>query len=167
MDNIAASIALPLPAVHAARVLQLVHSNEAGGVEALSASIAHGLAAEGITVATHFLYPAFAVGKLTKIRGILATIAEIIRRRPDVLIAYQSTASVLTGAAGWLAGVPVRIVHQTSVPGEVNPIVRRLDRWAGSCGLYTANIANSHATAEAFSAYPPSYLANLSLGDKP
>ena len=148
---------------HPVKVLQLIHSNEAGGVEALAASIARGLATHGVTIETRFLYPAFAVGQWTKIRGILAAIREIVVRRPDVLIAYQSTASVLCGVVGWLCRVPVRIVHQTAVPGEVNPIVRALDKWAGSCGFYSINIANSHATVEAFAGYPLSYRAGLTL----
>ena len=147
----------------AVRVMQLVHSNEHGGVEALSASIAEGLAQQGVTVETHFLYPKFAVGKWTKIRGIVTTIREIARRRPDVLIAYQSTASVLVGVIGWMCRVPVRIVHQTSVPDEVDPAVRALDRWTGAHRFYTANIANSRATVQAFDHYPGAYRSALSL----
>jgi L-malate glycosyltransferase len=163
MNSVRAATVAPAAVGRPARVLQLVHSNESGGVEALAASIARGLATQGVTIDTHFLYPAFAVGKMTKIAGILTTIAAIARARPDVLVAYQSTASVLVGVVGRVLGVPTRIVHQTSVPLEVNPIVRILDRWVGSTGFYTANITNSHATEAAFADYPKSYRSGLTL----
>lgn len=143
------------------RILQLIHSNEAGGVEALAAIIAGGLARHGYPVETHFLYPAFAVGKGVKIKGMLATAARILKERPDILIAYQSTASVMSGMLGRLAGVKTRIVHQTAMPEAVDPIVRRLDKAAGSLGFYTVNIANSAATDAAFSAYPRRYRDNM------
>ncbi len=139
------------------RVLQLIHSNEAGGVEALAAIIAGGLARHGFPVETHFLYPAFAVGKGVKLRGMLSTALRILRERPHVLIAYQSTASVMAGVLGRLVGVKTRIVHQTAMPEAVHPLVRRLDRMVGSHGFYSVNIANSAATDAAFDEYPTSY----------
>ena len=158
-----AAAPLRTPAGRSLRVLQLIHSNEQGGVEALAASIAGGLGAHGIPIETHFLYPKFAIGRWTKVRGILGGVAEIMWRRPDVLMAYQSTASVLVGIVGRICQIPTRIVHQTSVPGEVDPLVRALDKWIGARGFYTANIANSHATEAAFKAYPDRYKAGLRL----
>ena len=145
------------------RVLQLIHSNEQGGVEALAAMIAGGLGAHAISVETRFLYPAFTAGRWTKVAGLLSAAALIVRHRPDCLIAYQPTASVLAGVAGWMCGVPLRIAHQTSMPGEVHPLVRALDAWVGARGFYTANIANSHATVAAFEDYPDAYKAGLRL----
>lgn len=139
------------------RILQLIHSNEAGGVEALAGIIAGGLARRGIPVETQFLYPAFTAGSATKVRGMIATAVRILRERPDVLVAYQSTASVMVGLVGRLAGIRTRIVHQTAMPEAVHPLVRRLDRWAGGVGAYTANIVNSAATDTAFGDYPPAY----------
>ena len=143
------------------RVLQLIHSNEAGGVEALANIIAGGLARHGVPVETHFLYPAFAVGKGVKIRGMLATAARLVKERPDIVIAYQSTASAITGLIGRLVGIRTRIVHQTAMPEAVHPLVRMLDKTAGSFGFYTVNIANSAATDAAFAAYPARYRANM------
>lgn len=139
------------------RILQLIHSDEAGGVEALAAIIAGGLAARGAPVATHFLYPAFTAGKAVKIRGMLGAARRILTERPDVLIAYQSTASVMTGLVGRLAGIRTRIVHQTAMPEAVHPLVRWLDKSVGGSGAYTVNIVNSAATDAAFAAYPAHY----------
>ena len=61
----------------------------------------------------------------------------------DALIAYQSTASVLVGIVGWLAGCPLRVVHQTCTPAEMPRLLRFLDLIAGTLGLYSANIVNS------------------------
>ncbi len=139
------------------RVLQLVHSNEAGGVEALAGLISAGLTARGHIVETHFLYPAFAVGSAVKAKGMVATILHVLRQRPDALIAYQSTASVLAGVLGRLAGCRTRIIHQTAVPEAVHPLVRALDKVAGTLGFYSINIANSAATEAAFADYPVRY----------
>jgi L-malate glycosyltransferase len=145
------------------RILQLIHSNEAGGVEALSASIAGGLTRHGMKIDTHFLYPSFAIGKWTKIKGIAKTVVEIVRRRPDVLVAYQSTASVLVGVVGRIVGVPLRIVHQTSVPEAVNPLICALDKWVGAHTFYSVNVANSQTTLTAYSTYAAAYRQRMVL----
>lgn len=138
-------------------VLQLVHSNEGGGVEALAEMIADGLHRSGTDVETHFIYPNIAATTAQKLRGIARAIVTIARKRPDALIAYQSTASVLVGIVGTLAGCKIRIVHQTAMPDEIHPAVRALDTAMGSAGLYSINVANSAATEHAFGHYPQRY----------
>jgi len=140
-----------------ASVLQLVHSNEGGGVEALAEMIADGLHRTGAEVETHFIYPSIAATTAQKLQGIANAILTIVRKRPDTLIAYQSTASVLVGIVGTLAGCKTRIVHQTAMPDEIHPAVRALDTAMGSAGLYSVNIANSAATTHAFGNYPRRY----------
>lgn len=147
----------------ATRILQLLHSNEAGGVEALARIIGDDLARRGAQVRTHFVYDAFNPGKRGKLRGIAKTIKRLRRERPDVVVAYQSTASVLAGVFGRAFGIPVRIVHQTAMPGEVHPLMRHLDRLAGIAGLYSVNIVNSLATKSAFAQYPPRYRKSVML----
>ncbi|HET6388077.1 glycosyltransferase [Hyphomicrobium sp.] len=138
-------------------MLQLVHSNEGGGVEALAEMIADGLHRTGAEVETHFIYPSIAATTAQKLQGIANAILTIVRKRPDTLIAYQSTASVLVGIVGTLAGCKTRIVHQTAMPDEIHPAVRALDTAMGSAGLYSVNIANSAATTHAFGNYPRRY----------
>ncbi len=142
-------------------VLQLVHSNEGGGVEALAEMIADGLHRNGTHVETHFIYPSIAATTAQKLRGIAGAIVTIARKRPDTLIAYQSTASVLVGIVGTLAGCKKRIVHQTAMPAEIHPAVRALDTAMGTAGLYSVNIANSAATEHAFGHYPRGYRKHL------
>lgn len=138
-------------------VLQLVHSNEGGGVEALAEMISDGLQRTGADVETRFIYPGISATTAQKLRGIAAAIVAITRKRPDTLIAYQSTASVLVGMVGAIVGCKTRIVHQTAMPGEIHPAVRVLDTAMGSAGLYSVNIANSAATEQAFGHYPQPY----------
>jgi L-malate glycosyltransferase len=144
-------------------VLQLVHSNEAGGVEVLAALIQQGLLASGVPISTHVLYGAGGIGRIARLKAVGGTILKIVRERPQVLIAYQSTASLLVGAIGSLIGSRLRIVHQTALPSEVHPALRFFDRVAGTLGLYSVNIANSKATAVAFAAYPAAYVKHLRL----
>jgi glycosyltransferase involved in cell wall biosynthesis len=92
-----------------------------------------------------------------KIRGMISTIARILRERPDVLITYQSTASVLMGLFGSLASTPIRIAHQTAIPSAIHPFVRFLDRVVGSLNFYSVNVTNSRATESEFSSYPAAY----------
>lgn len=145
------------------RVLQLVHSDDKGGVEALAEMVAAGLTAHGAEVATKFMYADARAGRLAKLVGMVRTAGLIFGARPDALIAYQSTASVIVALAGRLARVPVRLVHQTAMPEGVHPLVRRLDRWAGAAGLYTANVVNSNACAAEFAGYPARYRDSLVL----
>ncbi|WP_197077564.1 glycosyltransferase family 4 protein [Hyphomicrobium sp. 99] len=138
-------------------MLQLVHSNEGGGVEALAEMISDGLRQSGADVETRFIYPNISATTAQKLRGIASAISAIVRKRPDTLIAYQSTASVLVGIVGTIVGCKKRIVHQTAMPGEIHPAVRAIDTAMGSAGLYSVNIANSAATEHAFGHYPRAY----------
>ena len=143
------------------RVLQIVHGNEAGGVKTLAEIIGGGLTARGITVETAVLFPG--AGLSAKLAGTWRVVRRIFAGRHDAIIAYQPSASILTGVIGWLARRPRRIVHQTALPGEIKASMRRLDRIVGALGLYTANIANSHATAAAFAQYPARYRRAMSM----
>ncbi len=145
------------------RVLQLVHSDDRGGVEALAEMIGDGLARHDIHAETHFLYPGAGATRMQKLAGMARAVRRILRERPDAVVAYQSTASVLAGLAGRLAGVKTRIVHQTAMPEGVHPFVRRLDRLAGAAGLYTVNVVNSRACAAEYDAYPHRYRVALSM----
>jgi glycosyltransferase involved in cell wall biosynthesis len=79
------------------------------------------------------------------------------------VIAYQPSASILTGIVGWLARCPRRIVHQTALPNEVKPVMRVLDRLVGMLGLYTVNVVNSQATAAAYARYPARYRRAITM----
>lgn len=139
------------------RVLQIVHSNDAGGVKTLSETIGNGLATRDIAVETAYLFPDSDAGVLGKLRGTWRVARRILFARYDAIIAYQASASILTGLVGWIARCPRRIVHQTALPNEVKAPMRWLDRVVGTLGFYTANIVNSYATAAALAHYPARY----------
>ena len=144
-------------------VLQLLHSDEKGGVEMLAQLIGENLRAAGAGVETLFLYRGFSAGTGAKLLGMVCAVERIARTRPDMILAYQTTASVIAGVAGRAAGCQLRIVHQTAKPSTAHPISRWLDKLAGSHGFYTVNVANSHATLAEFDRYPAAYRANMRL----
>lgn len=145
------------------KVLQVLHSDENSGVETLAAMIGSGLAAAGADVETYFLYPSFSAGKAAKLLGVARGLRHIIGARPDMILTYQATASVLAGIAGRVLGCRLRVVHQTAKPSATHPVSRWLDRAAGANGFYTANIANSQATLAEFSSYPDRYKKRMRL----
>jgi glycosyltransferase involved in cell wall biosynthesis len=138
-------------------VLQILHDRERGGVEKLAASIEAGLSPHGTTFETVYLYPGLGLSVIGKLGRVFAMVGRILRRDYDALLAYQSTASVLVGTIGWLAGCRLRVVHQTCMPRETPLVLRWLDRLVGALGLYSANILNSAATWAEFAAYPARY----------
>jgi glycosyltransferase involved in cell wall biosynthesis len=141
------------------RILQLIHNGKAGGVKTLEEIIGGGLVRRGFSVETALLFPD--AGAVRKAAGAARAAWRILTGRYDVLIGYQPSASLLIGLAGWLAGCPLRVVHQTALPTEIKPLLRRLDWVAGALGLYTVNVVNSHATLAAFAHYPQSYRGHL------
>lgn len=158
--------AAPAPAtgrIAGKRVLVLIHSDEGGGVEYLAGVMRGELERCGADVLVHFLYPKGCRSKARKLGGIARAALEIIRQRADVILTYQPTASVLAGLVGRLTGCRARIVHQSNMPGDTDPIARALDRAMGSSGLYSVIIANSRTTEEAFADYPASYRARMRL----
>ena len=143
------------------RVLQIIHQDQAGGVKTLAEMIGDGLTARGVAVETVALFPAS--GVRSKIIGTLRVAARILTGRYDAVIAYQPSASILTGIVGWLARCPRRIVHQTALPNEVKLVMRALDRLVGTLGLYTVNVVNSQATAAAYAGFPARYRRAITM----
>ncbi|WP_249123015.1 MULTISPECIES: glycosyltransferase family 4 protein [unclassified Bradyrhizobium] len=145
------------------RVLQILHTDERGGIETLASAIAAGLAARGVEVDTVFLFSRPDAGFVGKIAGALTMAWRLLRDDHDAIVAYQATASLLVGLCGALRGCRRRIVHQTAVPAATAWPLRLADKIAGSLGLYTANVANTAATRKQFDGYPASYRRRLVL----
>lgn len=139
------------------RILQIIHDRERGGVQKLAAMIEDGLAAHGFVVETAYLYPRAGLSASAKSVHTLRMMRRVWSGGFDTLIAYQSTASILTGLVGWLSGCRLRVVHQTCTPGEMPRPLRILDKLAGTLGLYSANIINSAATWAEYAGYPARY----------
>lgn len=146
-----------------ARVLQIVHGGEVGGVLTLAETLGEALAADGCAVEMAQLFPAGPGGAAGKLAGVARTAARILRGRYGAVVAYQSTGCLVAGVVGRLAGCPIRVAHQTALPAEVKAPLRWLDRAAGSLGFYTHNVLNSAATARAFERYPAPYRRRMTL----
>jgi glycosyltransferase involved in cell wall biosynthesis len=139
------------------RILQIVHGKEVGGVWTLAEMLGEALAADGHAVDIACLFPPSPAGIGGKLTGVLRVALQLLRGRYDAVVAFQSTACIVAGLVGRLAGCRRRIVHQTALPAEVKPLLRNLDRWVGSLGFYTDNVLNTRATWEAFAEYRGRY----------
>ncbi len=145
------------------RIVQIIHDGERGGVQTLARMIEEGLAPQRFRIATEYLYPRAGVPPLAKL-GYAFSMARLIWRGGfDALIAYQSSASILAGIVGWLAGCRLRIVHQTCTPAEMPRLLRVMDFVAGTLGFYSANIVNSASTWAEYARYPARYRRSMIL----
>ncbi|MFT4276433.1 MAG: glycosyltransferase family 4 protein [Rhodopseudomonas sp.] len=143
------------------RILQILHTNQRGGIETLSTTVERGLTAHGFHVDTVHMFSSTGLGASRKVFEAARFAIRLLKDDHDAIIAYQATASVLTGICGFLRGCRHRIVHQTAVPSETAWPVRLADKIVGTLGLYTKNIANTLCTQREFSHYPASYRRSL------
>ncbi|HEY0236286.1 MAG TPA: glycosyltransferase family 4 protein [Afipia sp.] len=147
------------------RVLQILHTDERGGILTLASMVESGLTAHGCRVETEILFRAPDRSGPGKLADAFAMAMRLLRGRYDALIAYQATASILVGLFGWIKGCPIRLVHQTAEPGATARYLRLADRIAGSIGLYTANVVNTRFTQGLFKSYPAAYRRRLVLNE--
>jgi glycosyltransferase involved in cell wall biosynthesis len=145
------------------RILQIIDDREHGGVQKLAETIEQGLAPRRFAVETVYLYPVAGLPVLTKFVCILRLAQRIWHSDFDALIAYQSTASILVGVVGALAGCRLRVVHQTGKPAETPWPLRMIDKLAGTLGLYTAIVVNSAASWLEYARYPARYRRSMIL----
>ena len=138
-----------------------MHGREAGGVATLVDAIGKGLAADRVEVEVAYLFDSS--GPVGKVRGILRVARLILGGRYDAILAYQSSASILSAVIGWISRCSCRIVHQTALPLEVKARLRWLDLLVGGLGFYTVNILHSRATEAAFARYPARYRRDMVL----
>lgn len=144
------------------RVLQILHTDERGGILTLANMLSTGLPPHGFSVDTEIMFARPDLGKAGKLRAVAAMAARLQRDDHDVVVAYQATASVLVGMfAGRRGGL--RIVHQTAIPGATALPLRLADMLVGSAGRYDANIANTAFTEAEFAHYPARYRRSLIL----
>jgi glycosyltransferase involved in cell wall biosynthesis len=145
------------------RILQILHDDQRGGVQKLAAMIEAGLLPHNVTFETVYLYPGPGLSIVSKLGHTFSLVRRIWRGDFDAIVAYQSTASILTGAVGWACGCPLRVVHQTCLPSETALPLRLMDKLVGTLGLYSANIVNSAATWAEFARYPARYRRSVVL----
>ncbi len=145
------------------RILQILHDGERGGVQKLAGMIEDGLGPHRFAVETAYLYPRAGLPLYAKLVCALRLVRHIRRGGFDALVAYQSTASILAGVVGRLAGCRLRVVHQTGMPSKTARPLRLMDSLAGTLGFYSANIVNSAAAWAEFARYPARYRRSMML----
>ncbi len=143
------------------RVLYVINANSGGGVEQLAASLQSDPIFERAFVQTLYLYPDLSISKSQKIAQLFKVMVDIFKFKPDMLITFQPTSSVIASFMTRLRGCKIRIIHQSNLPSLTHSVIRKLDRLAGSYGFYNAVIMNSAATQSEFKDYPRSYRKNL------
>ncbi len=147
------------------RILQILHTDERGGILTLASMIEAGLVARGCHFETEFLFRTPDRHGAGKLADAVRMALRLLRGNYDALVAYQATASILVGLFGWIKGCPVRMVHQTAIPSATAPYLRLADKIAGSIGLYTANVVNTRFTLGLFKSYPSAYRRRLVLNE--
>jgi glycosyltransferase involved in cell wall biosynthesis len=96
-------------------------------------------------------------------RMFLRLIAMMRRERPDAVVGFLPLAAVLGLTAAMMAGIRTRIASQRSPGPTFGGLLRRLDRLAGSRGIYSRIVCVSEAVRESFADYPLSYRARMSV----
>lgn len=134
-----------------------INSDSGGGVEHLANTLREDIERLRATVDTVFLYPSPNASTAEKLLGIARVAWRIVVNRPDMLITFQPTSSVISMVVGRTVGVCARIVHQSNLPMLTNPLARWVDLWAGALGFYSTTIMNSESTEATFSDYPRIY----------
>jgi L-malate glycosyltransferase len=145
------------------RVMIVINCDVGGGVEHIAEVLRADMAGQGADVVIRFIYANPNEPTLTKLKGVASTSRDVLRSRPDMIIAFQPTGAVIAGLFGRLAGCPLRIIHQANVPAGTPGALRQLDKFCGSFGFYSVNIANTSETKRAFARYPQSYQNRLHL----
>lgn len=144
------------------RLLQIIHTDERGGILTLANMLSQGLPPYGIRVDTEIMFARPDLGKAAKLRAVAAMAARLLRDDHDVIVAYQATASILVGLFAGHRG-ELRIVHQTAIPAATALPLRLADMLVGTAGRYDANIANTAFTEGEFAHYPARYRRSMIL----
>lgn len=100
---------------------------------------------------------------LDVVRVFLRLIALLRKTKPDAVVGFLPLAAVLGLVAARIAGVRGRIASQRSPGPTFGGMLRRLDRLAGSRGVYSKIVCVSESVRESFSSYPQSYRERMSV----
>jgi glycosyltransferase involved in cell wall biosynthesis len=160
------------------RIVQVVTQMEAAGAQAVALQLGDGLRSRGHSVETWFLYikrPAFTSlphvravwprpASAARYPAIAARLLAMLRaERPDAVISHTHYANVMGQAAAAAAGVRRRIAVQHNPVESYPAAARRMDRWLGSRGMYTATVCVSETVLRSVDRYPAGYRSRLRL----
>ncbi len=159
------------------RVLFIVTKLSKGGAMVVPLQVAAALRERGYVTETWFLYqhePAFEnepgvqVILPRRIRNPI-DIVRIFRRLvpamrafgPDAVHGVLPLGNVFGLLAAAMVGCRSRVASQHTEAKTHRPVMQWLDRLMGTVGVYTANIAVSHAVGRSYGGYPRPYLRRL------
>ena len=159
------------------RVLFIVTKLAKGGAMVVPLQVAMALRERGYVVETWCLYqhqlafedepgvrvilPRQVKGPLDYARVFLRLVPAMRAFRPDAVHGVRPLGNVFGLLAAALIGCPSRVASQHN-PAETHKVLMQwLDKLLGSVGVYTGNIAVSHAVGESYSHYPAPYVRRL------
>lgn len=87
----------------------------------------------------------------------------LVQNKPDAVICFLPLANLLGSMAALIAGIKIRIISHRNPIDSYNPTLRRLDRVAGTLGLYSEIICNSESVKESLANYPTGYLVKCKV----
>ncbi len=89
--------------------------------------------------------------------------SELAAHKPDAVLGFLPLGAVFGSLAAQLAGVKVRIASQRALADTFGKVMRLLDRFWGSLGIYTGVVCVSGAVKRSFGHYPRAYQDKLSV----
>lgn len=163
--------------MRARRVIMIVTKLTQAGGQLVALQIARSLRERGHEAQTWFLYrehdafeaePATRVlleqarpGVLGYARIFLDLVRALREYRPDAVYTLLPLGNVMGAFAAWLLRVPVRVASQHNPRDTQSPVMRVLDWAMGSLGVYSTNVAVSHAVAATYAGAGKRYLRRL------
>jgi len=159
------------------RVLFIVTKLAKGGAMVVPLQVAMALRERGTIAETWFLYqhqsgfenepgvrvvlPRQAGGLIDYARIFLRLVPAMRAFRPDAVHGVLPLGNVFGLFAAMLIGCPSRVASQHNPATTHNLLMQWLDKLLGTIGVYTGNIAVSHAVGESYSRYPAPYARRL------
>nr|WP_164901665.1 glycosyltransferase family 4 protein [Neorhizobium lilium] len=123
--------------------------------------IESGFRSHGIDVDTVALIRSGSIGQ--RLGHLWQVAAHIFKGRYDAVFSYHAAAGLMMAIIGPIAGVEKRLSHLTAMPEAIRRRWRIMDKLAGVSGGYTDIIANSAATAAAYSQFPSAFRKRMRI----
>lgn len=152
---------------------------EAAGVQVLAVNLLKALNDEGIATELVFLYkkrevfsdvegvtwilPRPPTGLLDIASAVFGLMLFMLRKRPIGVVGWAHYSSPLAAIAAWLSGAKFRVATHVSYErdGHLKSFADLLDLFCGYTGIYTSNVAASHAIRGRFKRHPERYRRTL------
>lgn len=107
------------------------------------------------------LFPGRVAGVIGYFRVFYRLVGAMRSFRPDVVHGVLPLGNVFGLTVAAMIGCPCRVASQHNPARSHNATMRHLDKILGASGVYTANIAVSHAVWQSYKDYPRAYIQRL------